>query len=211
MPFNDEELRRAREMRQASNLEVRARGLMIGETHVNPHPRGLLCNLIQDGVVANLFLEDVDFVPADYGFDFPEGQTLGHWLRARAVGREDIRQIPAWQAFRAQSALMWPGDKTNPVKTARVMEMAVQRGVSIFLVDRNTRVSAGKGKMKGPAETSAEGLKLRDTYMLQQIRQVVPDGTLAGCVLLTGSYHITSGRLDSLNMGSVIPFDAKNP
>jgi hypothetical protein len=211
MPFDDEELQRAKGLHRTGNLDVRARGLMIGETHVNPHPRGLLCNLIQDGVVNNLFLEDVDFVPAEYGFDFPDGETLGQWLRARAAGGEDIRRIPAWQAFSAQSSLMWPGDKTNPVKTARMMELAVLRGVNIFLVDRNTRISAGKGKMTGPAETSVEGLKLRDTYMLQQIRQVVPNGTLAGCVLLTGSYHITSGRLNSLNMGSVIPFDAKNP
>jgi hypothetical protein len=211
MPFDEGELQQARELHHAANLVVRARGLMIGETHVNPHPRGLLCNLIQDGIVTSLFLEDVDFVPAEYGFDFPKGETLGHWLRARAAGREDIRQIPAWQEFRAQSSLMWPGDKTNPVKTTRVMEIAVLRGVNIFLVDRNTQVSAGKGKMTGPAETSAEGLKLRDTHMLQEIRAVVPDGTLAGCVLLTGSYHITSGRLNSLNMGSVIPFDAKNP
>jgi hypothetical protein len=211
VPFNEEELQRAGELRRAANLDVRARGLMIGETHVNPHPRGLLCNLIQDGVVDNLFLEDVEFVPAELGFDFPGGQTLGRWLRDRAAGSEDISQIPAWQEFRAQSSLMWPGDKTNPVKTARLMEFAVRRGVNIFLVDCNTRVSAGKGKMTGPAETSAEGLALRDTHMLQQIRAVVPNGTLARSVLLTGSYHIKSGRLGSLNMGSVIPFDAKNP
>ena len=211
MPFDEEELLRARDLHHTGNLDVRARGLMIGESHVNPHPRGLLCNLIQDGVVNTLFLEDVDFVPADYGFDFPGGETLGQWLRARAAGGEDIRRIPAWQAFSAQSIMMWPSDKTNPVKTARMMELAVLRGVNIFLVDCNTQVSAGKGKMTGPAETSAEGLRLRDTHMLQQIRQVVPNGTLAGCVLLTGSYHVTSGRLDSLNMGSVIPFDAKNP
>jgi hypothetical protein len=211
MPFDEEELQRAGELRRAANLDVRAKGLMIGETHFNPHPRGLLCNLIQDRVVDNLFLEDVEFVPAELGFDFPESQTLGEWLRARAVGSEDIRQIPAWQAFSRQSSLMWPGDKTNPVKTARLMEFAVQRGVNIFLVDRNTRVSAGKGKMTGPAETSTEGLELRDAHMLQQIRAVVPDGTLARCVLLTGSHHIKAGRLDSLNMGSVIPFDAKNP
>lgn len=210
MPFDEEELQRAKELHRAANLDVRAKGLMIGETHVNPHPRGLLCNLIQDGVVENLFLEDVEFVPAELGFDFPDGQTLGEWLRARAAGSEDIRQIPAWQDFSAQSSIMWPGDKTNPVKTARLMEFAVQRGVNIFLVDRNTRVSTGKGGMKGPAETTPEGLALRDTHMLEQIRKVVPHGALARCVLLTGSYHIKSGRLDSLNMGSVIPFDAKN-
>lgn len=197
MPFNSEELERARQLHIEARGFVQSSGLIILENHANPHSRGLLANLIEDGVVTTLFLEVVEQKMENFPMfdqmESTEGKRFGEWLRSCADSSMDLRENEAWSQFRQTCHYIFPADKKNPISTARLMEVAVKRGVKIYLVDCDTK--------KSPL--IPKSMLKRDNYMAAEIKEVAGD-SCAGAVLLTGKKH---AHITLSHMRRVEPFD----
>lgn len=201
MPFTVQELEVAAKQRQEAIGFVKAQGLLVAETHDNPHSRGLIGNLINAGLVDHLFLEVQDPTCRD-ALEVDVDGHLGAWLRKHAQARTDLRQLREWKTFCEGMAfgLFWAEQK-NPVKSTRLIEFAVAHGVGVWLADMSDE------QLHGVSSISPKGMQTRNAYIVGKVREVVPQGSLARCVLLVGSDHAPG--LKSLGMGTVAPIKAQ--
>lgn len=178
--------------------DVTASGLIIGESHDNPHGRGLAANLIAAGRVNDLFLEVAD-MPLAMAFDSnpPAGghASVGAWLNNLAG--TDIRTNAHWCRFKEEWSLglfrydrheQRPGG--NPATVVRLIEMAVQRGVRVHLVDDECTLQGRGNQMAVRNKTMAKNIKAATARN--------PSHT--GCLFLVGENHTTSAELTGLNM-----------
>lgn len=217
MPFTPEEMIVVQQQRQEATLKARAQGVIIGETHDNAHGRGLVCNLVRDRAVHTVFLEVPDMPLYAVAHDIPDHTSpdlhLGQWLRqVAASSNRDLMQYPLWHQVKPRLQHICSAENTggNPAKTTRLIELAVQEGARIYLVDYEPqRYKHGNPNSKpnflkniGPLPTSPDGMRLRDKHISLKIMEVT-NGNAAGTALLVGRDHGRSGTFDHLNMGRV--------
>jgi hypothetical protein len=181
MPYNAQQMQQAADTLTAADGMVRHGLLFIGEHHKEAHGRGLVANLIQRGLVDNLFLEIYDRFEMgvkDGGstkFVFAE-----KWLQEQAAERTDLRNSDTWRSnqllFRA--FFVTRGfDGKNPVPFTRLIEFAVLHGVRIHFIDTD------------PGQHSPE---TRSGYMRKKLDEAKPG---AKSVFLVGSHHLTHESL----------------
>ncbi|GAB3788873.1 hypothetical protein [Dyella agri] len=187
-----------RDRRLQAMDDVTAAGLIIGESHDNPHGRGLAANLIAAGRVDDLFLEIAD-MPIATAFDShpPAGghATLGAWLNSLAG--TDIRTNAHWARFKEEWSLaLFRYDRHeqrpegNPATMVRLIEMAVQRGVRVHLVDDECTLQ-GRGNQ----------MAVRNRTMAQNITAATAGNpSRSRCLFLVGADHLASPQLTGLNM-----------
>lgn len=229
MPFDEEEMKIVQAQRQEATLHAKNCGVIIGETHDNPHGRGLVCNLIQDGAIDTLFLEVAEASLQDMIISplLPEdpcyGKKLGQWLREISQSQDrDLTHQPHWAEIKAtlQSICRAENRSQNPAKTTRVIEMAVLMSAQIYLVDYDPGIYPGGDWTKPPVyfkrvgheATTVKGMRLRDQHIAAKVMEVSQGrgGSHAGMALLCGSDHGIDGRLfDGLRMGRVDVIKAK--
>lgn len=223
MPFNDEEMIKVAQQRREAMSFAKAQGVIIGESHANPHGRGLVCNLIQAKAVNTLFMEIPD-IPLPFDLimrdQLADDATVGGWLRGVSQSaNKDLSTQPDWvdNIKPYLQKICVPENLTNnPVKSTRLIEKAVSLGATIYFVDYdpehhpggNPHMPVNYAYSVGPKAASPEGMSLRDEYMLKKIIAVTQGGSRSGMALLCGSSHGKTAILESLNMGRVDVIEA---
>ena len=184
MPYNEQQMRQAEETLRAADGLVRHGLLIVGENHKEAHGRGLVANLIQRGLVDELFMEILDKfelgIPGDGKTNYVAADK---WLQGQAAERVDLRNNDVWKKNQLMFRLFFRQrgfDASNPVPFTRLIEFAVLHGVRVHFID------ADPGQ-----HTPAD----RSRYMQEKLVEASAGGR---SVFLVGSNHLTHGRLENM-------------